>query len=415
MNIGPLFELPYWQMWYLINCPFHIIGNLIKASVLKPLVEHFTAKMLNEERFIRKDESYLKDWFDKYPGPNIGPCTLSFKVIVMMNNFLLMHGLWPSKIELPRKADFNCFTMTECLAWCSPFGRYTIQRFMRVQGCDPKYIALFQDVLLLCARFLAKYQALANLEPLKKEIGNVLAMLLALLPHCWSANSIHHATTHLPGLPKKHGCGILSLGIQILEAYGGFLKKCFAGCTKDTIASMSLRLYHMHALKVCQKQKREAAAVGGEVPQSKPKARFTPSDKVAQVSFEGNGTQIHLPTTTNLSIGFDIDDDNLWEQVKRFVRYSENPELYKRYLEDVAAIEKKNAKVRRSKRSQGQPEPVPDFALWRPTKGNPLTDEEKKIQARELNEYATVYKSLTVCKYIGVVHMRVSFLKRVQF
>jgi hypothetical protein len=32
-----------------INCVFHVIGNLIKTSVIKPLVENFTAKMIRQE------------------------------------------------------------------------------------------------------------------------------------------------------------------------------------------------------------------------------------------------------------------------------------------------------------------------------------------------------------------------------
>lgn len=78
---GPLLDLPYWKWWYFINCPFHIIGNLIKTSVLRPLVEHFTIKMLHQERFIRNDPTYLKEWEDSDPGANMGPCTLSFDVI----------------------------------------------------------------------------------------------------------------------------------------------------------------------------------------------------------------------------------------------------------------------------------------------------------------------------------------------
>jgi hypothetical protein len=45
------------------------------------------------QRFIRGSQDYIKSWTDKKgkdkPSANMGPCTLSFKVIAMMNDYLM--------------------------------------------------------------------------------------------------------------------------------------------------------------------------------------------------------------------------------------------------------------------------------------------------------------------------------------
>lgn len=229
------------------------------------------------QRYIRKDPNYLKDWKDLKRGENMGPCTLSFAVIHQMNSFLMTHGLFPDKINLPRKADFSCFTMTESIAFSNAFGRYLIKRFMRVQKCDPKYIELFQFVLQTCSLLLHWYFDMSSLKNLKYRVGAMLGMLCILLPHCWSANSIHHTTGHLPDHPRTHG-GIMLVGMQMFEAFGGNMKRWFAGCTKDTIASIMMRLHQMFALQSRKDaEKEEAAAAAGRPASPAPdiKARCT--------------------------------------------------------------------------------------------------------------------------------------------
>jgi len=321
-----------------------------------------------------------------------------------------MPGLWPEKIGLPRKCDFSRLTITESIAWCNPFGRYIIFRFMRIQKCDKKYIFLFQFVLQTCSLLLHKYFDVTALSDLTNRVGEMLGMLCIYLPNCWSANSIHHAMGHLPAHILVHG-GIMLVGMQAFESFGGRIKRCFSNCTKDFIASIMKRFHKKFALEYREEAEAEKAAEHARLAAAAPaqpknpppeyKARYTAADETPRVDFQGRGKPIDLSQITNASHGLKPTDNTVWRQVQDFVlkvqceafrvdgdqkrnggKSKEN--LYQRFLDD-----------------QGETSKPQDFINWTPTTGLGLTGAEKEVIKKmqpliKMRENAEAFKAVEV-------------------
>ena len=312
--------------------------------------------------------------------------------------------------------------MTESIAWCNPFGRYIIHRFMRIQKCDKRYIFLFQFVLQTCSLLLHKFFDVSALSYLTNRVGEMLGMLCIYLPNCWSANSIHHAMGHLPAHILVHG-GIMLVGMQAFETFGGRIKRCFSNCRKDFIASIMKRYHQKFALEYREEAEAEdkaakavaerarLGAAASAQPKNPPptyKARYTASDETPRVDFKGIGKLIKLTEIRNTSHGLKETDNTVWRQVQDFVwkvqcealRVDDDLDQKQR---DSGGNPKQESLYQRFLDDQGEaPNPRNFNSSWKPKTGSMLTVAERAIIDKmqplmtAMNENAVAFKAVEV-------------------